>query len=148
TTANSEFRSGYGIGFEVLRLGDAVLYGHGGAVAGYQAAAYFQRSSRTGVIILRNVLGGEFDGFCLVRKAFEKDPAEYRAARQGEAGGNVDPKIYDAYVGRYEIPALGIITISREGGKLFGQPDGQSKEELVPKSETEFSVTNVGAQVT
>lgn len=49
----------------------------------------------------------------------------------------VDPKIYDAYIGRYEMVTRFIITISREGDKLFYQGDG-NKSELFPESETEF----------
>jgi hypothetical protein len=63
------------------------------------------------------------------------------------AAVKVDPKIYDAYVGEYQTPQF-ILTISREGDKLFGQPPGDSKEELIPQSETEFNVPTVGAKLT
>lgn len=59
----------------------------------------------------------------------------------------VDPKIFDAYVGQYELPMF-VLNIMKEGDRLFGQPEGDTKEELIPESETEFSVTNVGAKVT
>lgn len=72
--ASANFMGGYGIGFEVARLDDALLHGHSGAVAGYQAQAYFDRSSRTGVILLRNALGGSFNTFSLLRAAFGKAP--------------------------------------------------------------------------
>ena len=58
----------------------------------------------------------------------------------------VDPKVYDAYVGQYDAP-FGVLTISREGDKLFGAPEGQDKAELVPTSETEFDVPSVGVKV-
>ena len=70
--ANASLEGGYGIGFEVTRLDDVLLHGHSGAVAGYQAYAYFDRSSRTGFIFLRNALGGSFDAFSLLRAAFGK----------------------------------------------------------------------------
>jgi len=79
-TANAGFKRGYGTGFQVVRLGDTVLYGHSGGVAGYQAEAWFDRGSRTGVIVLRNVVGGEFDTFSLPRTAFEAPPAAPKAA--------------------------------------------------------------------
>jgi CubicO group peptidase (beta-lactamase class C family) len=76
-TANPNLQIGYGIGFEVVRLGDVLLRGHNGGVAGYQAQAYFDRSSRTGVILLRNALGGSFNTLSLLRAAFEKvEPAK------------------------------------------------------------------------
>ncbi len=71
-TAKEGFRGGYGTGFEALRIGEVVLYGHSGGVAGYQAQAFFDRGSRTGVIILRNALGGPYDSSSLLRAAFGK----------------------------------------------------------------------------
>ena len=56
----------------------------------------------------------------------------------------IDPAIYDAYTGQYE-GGFGVVTITREGDKLFAQPTGQSKEELIPQSETRFTVASVGA---
>lgn len=60
----------------------------------------------------------------------------------------VDPKTYDAYVGEYEVPGLGVIIIKKEGDKLMGQPPGASAEELVPQGEDQFAVERVGAQAT
>jgi len=71
-TTNPTFKWGYGLGFEVVRLDDVVLYGHSGGVAGYQAQAFFDRSSRTGVILLRNALGGSFVTPSLLLAAFGK----------------------------------------------------------------------------
>ena len=54
-----DLRAGYGIGFMVNRRGALVIYGHGGDVAGYSAAAQFDRASRVGVVVLSNVSGGQ-----------------------------------------------------------------------------------------
>ena len=62
------------------------------------------------------------------------------------AAVKVDPKVFDAYLGEYELPMFTLV-VTREGDKLFGQPPGDSKEELVPTSETEFTVTNVNAKI-
>ena len=57
-----------------------------------------------------------------------------------------DPKTFDDYVGEYEAP-IGILVITHEGDKLFGQPKGDSKEELKPDEDGSFTVTNVGARL-
>ncbi len=59
----------------------------------------------------------------------------------------VDSSIYDDYVGRYAYPQSIILTVTREGGRLFGQLSGQPKFELFPKSETEFFLKVVDAQI-
>jgi CubicO group peptidase (beta-lactamase class C family) len=46
--------AGYGVGFQVQRRGDILLYGHGGSTAGYHASALFHRGARLGVIVFRN----------------------------------------------------------------------------------------------
>jgi Domain of unknown function (DUF3471) len=71
-------------------------------------------------------------------------PAE--AAKPTVKAGKPDPRTYDDYVGEYEAP-IGILVITHEGDKLFGQPKGESKEELVPQDDGSFSVTNVNAVV-
>ncbi|MFY9558068.1 MAG: DUF3471 domain-containing protein [Blastocatellia bacterium] len=61
--------------------------------------------------------------------------------------GKVDPKTYDDYAGEYEAP-IGILIITHEGDKLFGQPkDGGTKEEFIPQEDGSFTVTNVNAKV-
>ncbi|HEY3137350.1 MAG TPA: DUF3471 domain-containing protein [Blastocatellia bacterium] len=61
--------------------------------------------------------------------------------------GKADPKTFDDYVGEYEAP-IGVLVITREGDKLFGQPRDQgNKEELQPEDDGTFSVTNVNAKI-
>ena len=73
------------------------------------------------------------------KPADDKKPANPAPAK-------VDPKVYDAYVGQYDAP-FGVLTISRDGDKLFGAPEGQDKAELVPETETDFNVPSVGVKV-
>jgi CubicO group peptidase (beta-lactamase class C family) len=59
----------------------------------------------------------------------------------------LDPKLLDAVVGRYSYGA-GILTVTREGDRLFAQLTGQPNFEIFAKSETEFFWQVVNAQVT
>lgn len=60
----------------------------------------------------------------------------------------VDAKIYEAYVGRYELAPSFVLTISKDGDKLSGQATGQGAFELSPESETMFFVREVNARIT
>ena len=53
---------------------------------------------------------------------------------------NVDSKIYDDYVGQYEIASNVLLDITKEGEKLMSQTTGQAKMELLPESEIEFFI--------
>ncbi|MGZ7046181.1 MAG: DUF3471 domain-containing protein, partial [Candidatus Aminicenantales bacterium] len=59
----------------------------------------------------------------------------------------VDPKIYDLYVGDYELMPGFIITILRRGDKLISQATGQPEVELFPESETRYFLNVVDAQI-
>jgi CubicO group peptidase (beta-lactamase class C family) len=59
----------------------------------------------------------------------------------------VDPKIYDAYVGDYELAPGFTITIIRRDAKLISLATGQPEVELFPESETKFFLKVVEAQV-
>jgi hypothetical protein len=60
----------------------------------------------------------------------------------------VDPKIYDAYVGQYELGAGEVFTIRRDGDKLGAQLTGQPNFQVFPESETNFFYKVVDAQLT
>jgi hypothetical protein len=60
----------------------------------------------------------------------------------------LDPKIFDAYVGQYELTPDFLLTFSREGDRFFTQATGQPKVELFAESETKFFLKVVDAQIT
>ena len=60
----------------------------------------------------------------------------------------VDPAIYDAYVGRYQLVENLVFTVTRQGDRLFVQLTGQPRFEVFPESETQFFLRVVDAQIT
>lgn len=50
----------------------------------------------------------------------------------------LDPKIFDAYVGTYELNARRTFTVSREGNRLFIDVPRGSKSELFAESKSKF----------
>lgn len=56
-SANPQLTSGYGLGFMVIRRKNYVAFGHGGDVAGYQAALFMNRDRGLGLIVFANALG-------------------------------------------------------------------------------------------
>ncbi|MHC4534281.1 MAG: DUF3471 domain-containing protein, partial [Planctomycetota bacterium] len=59
----------------------------------------------------------------------------------------VDPAIYDAYVGEYDIENVGKLTVTKDEGHLYVQLAGQPKFEVFPRSEMEFFLKVVQAEV-
>ncbi len=60
----------------------------------------------------------------------------------------VDPAIYRAYAGEYELAPGFILTVTVEGDRLMTQATGQSKVEIFPSSPTEFFLKVVDARIT
>ena len=79
-------------------------------------------------------------GWQLIAEHYSNIPAERVPAK-------VDPKIYDAYVGEYEIAPGVVLTITREGDKLMAQQTGvKTKMELLPENETTFFMKGITGQ--
>ncbi|MFY9574528.1 MAG: DUF3471 domain-containing protein [Blastocatellia bacterium] len=106
---------------------------------------------------------GYFDNSA--KNKFNPDPS--KAVRQGEPTydemmmgfmdytaekpqnlAKVDPKVFDAYVGKYEFPDKRPYMVTREGNRYFGQAPNNPKREFFPSSETTFSIPEVESQIT
>ncbi len=60
---------------------------------------------------------------------------------------SINPNVYNAYVGQYELAADLVITITKEGNNLMSEVRGR-KSELTPISETQFTITGAAIRVT
>lgn len=60
----------------------------------------------------------------------------------------VDAPVLDRYTGRYQLAPTFLITISREGARLFLQATAQPRFELFPETDHDFFLKEVDAQVT
>jgi CubicO group peptidase (beta-lactamase class C family) len=60
----------------------------------------------------------------------------------------VPTEILESYVGKYELAPSFIITVTKDGGQLKAQATGQPMFEVFPKSNNEFYLKVVDAQIT
>ena len=75
------------------------------------------------------------------QKISDEPPKERQAIK-------LDAKVYDAYVGEYELAPGAVFTIRREGDRLMARLTGQSFLEVFPEAEMEFFYKVVDAQIT
>lgn len=85
------------------------------------------------------------------KKAVELNPANAVALQivkrlEGKET-KVDSSGFDAYVGDYQVTPALVMTISKDGDKLFGQLSGQGKLEIEAVSETQFTISKVKANI-
>ncbi len=85
------------------------------------------------------------------KKAVEIDPTNANAlliVRQLEGKETkIDSSGFEAYTGEYQVTSNLILTITREGDKLFGQLTGQGKLAVEPVSDTQFTIPDVKANI-
>ncbi len=74
----------------------------------------------------------------VVARHYSRLPLERTAVK-------LDPKVYDQYVGQYEVAPAFVLTVTKEGEKLMSQATGQPKFELLPVSEVAFFIKDISA---
>lgn len=125
---------GYGFGWMTGDLRGHPFVRHGGGWQGFSTHILRYVGDKLTVIVLANL--GEVntatiaDGIVGLYEP-ELAPAEHTATQ-------VDPKIFDPYVGEYEMMPGVVLTFSREGDRFWMQATGQGRAELFPESETTF----------
>jgi CubicO group peptidase (beta-lactamase class C family) len=139
-------RSGYGYGYGVSKLFNRRLATHGGGIEGFSTTIHRFPDDHVTVIVLSNYEDARSGRIArdLAAVAFGEKyelPVEHIVVK-------VDPKIYDTYVGEYELQPGFVFTVTREGDHLMMQATGQGKAELFPTSETSFFPTVVRADIT
>jgi CubicO group peptidase (beta-lactamase class C family) len=139
-------RNNYGYGVYVNKLYNRRVVEHGGGIEGFANRIQRFPDDRVTVIVLSNVEGGPSgritrDLAAIVFGEKYEVPVVRTVVK-------VDPKIYDAYIGEYELAPGVVLTVSREGDSLMMQPTGQRKAELFPASETNFFPRVVRADIT
>ena len=118
-----------------------------GEIYPLSASLFFIKNSRTRVEFARNAKGEpvevtlkpEFGAPLRFARTAKPLPAERRSIV-------LDPKIFDQYVGEYEIAPGFSIKFYRDGAKFMTQATGQAVIEIFAESETKFFLKVVDAQ--
>ena len=141
--------SGYGYGWSIQKQRGWQEIAHGGGLHGF--ASYLLRLPKENftVVVLANCAPPPpgVDPTGLAHEVSELYLGEKLASRETpKIDTKVSPKALDAVIGRYDY-GMGILTVMKEGDKVFAQLTGQPKFEIFPKSETEFFWKVVEAEV-
>jgi CubicO group peptidase (beta-lactamase class C family) len=129
----------------ITKDGKSIIW-HNGGTGGFRTFMGFDPETRVGVVALSNVSNAEgVDdiGRHLLNASFPLanfDKKERKAVP-------VDTKLFDGYVGRYEIAPKIIVNVTRDGDHLYGQATGQGRFEIFPESEKEYFAKVTDLQV-
>jgi D-alanyl-D-alanine-carboxypeptidase/D-alanyl-D-alanine-endopeptidase len=135
-----------GLGWLIKTHDGKQIVWHNGGTGGFRTFAGFDPQSRAGVVVLSNAStasGGDDIGMHLLDASspLMKPPKEHKQV-------SIDPKLFDTYVGRYQLAPTFILTVTREGDHFFVQATGQEKLEVFPEGDRDYFLKVVEAQIT
>lgn len=135
------------LGWHILSVrGRREIAWHNGGTGGYGSFLGFDPKARTGVVVLSNMstdAGVDDIGLHLLDSSF---PLNLPPKVRTEVA--VSPEVFDRYVGRYERTPRFILSVTREGDRLFVQATGQQRFELFAEGDRDFFLKEVDAQIT
>lgn len=139
-------KNNYAYGWVVGKRFGRQFVGHGGGINGFQTDITRFPSEKLCVVVLcnnnRSQPGAVANGLAAI--AFGE---KYEVPKKRKFI-TVAPKTLDSYVGDYQIIPGMVLSITRDGERLFGQATGQGKAELHAESETVFFVREANAVIT
>ena len=134
------------LGWHIFTRDGSEIVWHNGGTGGYRTFAGYDPKARAGVVVLSNAgtMSGVDDiGLHLLNAAFPLAPPPKERKEI-----SVDPKLFDGYVGRYQLAPDFILTVTREGNRLFTQATGQARFEIFAETERDYFLKVVDAQLT
>jgi CubicO group peptidase (beta-lactamase class C family) len=125
-----------GLGFFLETYANAVYFGHGGADEGFRAKLLVHKDKGYGVAVMVNSDNGQILDEITRSVAREYQWEDFLP--QPLEVLSLDASKLDTYAGRFLVSPDRVLTISRQGSKLFAQPTADPQFELLPISDSEF----------
>jgi CubicO group peptidase (beta-lactamase class C family) len=135
-----------GLGFFVEKHGAATYFGHGGADEGFRAQLLVNRDKGYGAVVMVNSDNAQIINEIIRGIAKEYKWDEYLP--QPVDVVSVDSNKLDDYVGRFLVNPDRVLTITKENGKLYGEPTASPRVELFAVSENEFIRSDANVRYT
>lgn len=133
----------YGFGWAFGDVGGHKVIEHGGAWQGFTSHIARYVDEKLTIIVLTNRAGanpGNIAHGIEALYASERIPVKHKEVQ-------LDPRSLDQFVGRYELEAGSVLSITRSGEHLWLKATGQPRYQMFPESPTDFFLKAIDAQV-
>jgi CubicO group peptidase (beta-lactamase class C family) len=139
------YKDDYAFGLLVHTAGGQKVVEHTGGLEGFNTIVRYFPEDKLTVIVLSNFNGPPTDIAgklsILAHGANVTLISERKEVR-------VDPKLFDGFVGRYELAPSVVMTVTSDGDRLMTQINGQPKLEILAEGEHDYFAKAVDAQIT
>jgi len=122
------------------------LFAHGGANEGYQCYLVAYDSGDGAVVMTNGDSGGQLAEDIVSTIAFEYKWPDFQPGLYSIS--KIDPKVFDAYVGTYQLAPDFVMTVTRDGDHFMTRATGQRQVEVFPENEHQFFAKIVNAELT
>jgi len=134
------------LGWHILTTNGKEIVWHNGGTGGYRSFMGFDPKARTGVVVLSNAgtaAGVDDMGRHLLDASVPlmKPPKTHKEIA-------IDPKLFDGYVGTYQLAPNFILRVTRDGDRFITQATGQGPVEIFAETEHDYFAKVVDAQIT
>jgi len=137
----------YGFAWSINTVNGHKVIEHGGAWQGFTChIARYVDDSLT-VVVLTNLAGAKPSLMAHTVAGMLK-PAVMPPPPKEHKEITVDAKLFDGYVGKYELSSDFVLAVTREGNRLFAQATSQPRVELFAEGPKDYFVKVIDAQIT
>jgi CubicO group peptidase (beta-lactamase class C family) len=150
TDQNKAIHLSYGLGWGLYETPYGKAFFKGGHDEGFRHYTVIFDRSKTGIVIMTNSSNGEGIFKELLETLLKNNftPIEWegftpydqlppRKPLKVHTQVAIEPKTLDGYTGRYTVAGV-IVSITREGSRLFYQEGDEPKSEMFPESDRQF----------
>jgi hypothetical protein len=140
------FKKDYAFGLQVRIVDTYQVIDHGGGIEGFNTLLAYYPADKLMVIVLGNVNGTAAEQIADDLGILAHGGSVILASERKEI--SINPKIFDAYVGPYQLDPNFILMVTRNGDHFMTQATGQGQVEIFPESDHNFIAKVVDAQIT
>ncbi|SFD89319.1 CubicO group peptidase, beta-lactamase class C family [Chitinophaga sp. CF118] len=125
------------LGVFIENLDSTRYFGHGGANEGFRSQYYGSLQGGNGIVVMVNSDNGNIipEVINSVAKVYGFKGL-YRSTIKKTV--SVPDSVLQTYVGQYALSPTFILTVTKEGKKLYTQATGQAKFEIISETQTKF----------
>ena len=138
------FKSDYAFGLQVQKVNGHKLIDHNGGIEGFNTNLAYYPEDKLTVVVLGNV--NSTSPVEIARDLGALARGERVVLTSERKAVTIDPKIFDGYVGAYQLAPDFFITVGKDAERFTTQGTGQRQVEIFPENEKEFFAKAVDAQ--
>ncbi len=141
--SSTQVSSETGLSWGSIKSNGREICFHSGGTGGYRTWIGFDSLTQSGTVVLSNTAWDVNDiALHILDSAspLSKPPSEHTAKQ-------IDSRLFDAYTGNYLLGPDFVLSVSREGNRLYTRATGIGKYEILPESECDFFYKEMDMQI-